>query len=102
VTAHTNVLVDIHDTITVSFIDGTSGTDHHARGISTMLASKGEKRHAHGRELPFFQPCNMPETQIATGEIVFILARHDTGHTTAAARDIERKSDLHDPLTPNH
>jgi len=85
VTAYTNLLVDIHDTIFVSFIDSTGGTDHHARGISTMLAGKGEKRHAYGRELPFFQPRNMPEIQTVAMEIVFILARHDTGHTTAAA-----------------
>jgi hypothetical protein len=62
VTAYTYVLVDIHDTIFVSFIDGTGGTDHHTRGISTMLASKGKKRHAYGRELPSFQPRHMPET----------------------------------------
>jgi hypothetical protein len=62
VTAYTNVLVDIHDTIIVSFIDGTGGADHHARGISTMLASKGKKRHAYGGELPSLQPRHMPET----------------------------------------
>jgi hypothetical protein len=95
VTAYTNILVDIHNTILVSFIDGARGTDHHTRGISTMLASKGKKRHAYGRELSFLQPRHMPETQTVAGEIVFILARHDTRHTTTAARDIEGESDLH-------
>jgi hypothetical protein len=62
VTAYTNVLVDIHDTISVSFINGTGGADHHTGGISTMLAGKGKKRDAYGRELPPLQPCHMPET----------------------------------------
>jgi hypothetical protein len=46
----------------------------------------------------------MHEAQAVTGEVVFILARYDTSHTTAATRDIEGKSDLHILLTPtiNH
>jgi hypothetical protein len=44
----------------------------------------------------------MPKIQTVAGDIVFILARHHTGHTTAAARNVEGKSDLHILLTPKN
>ena len=91
-TAHTKVPVDAYDPVLVSLIDGAGGTDHQAWGIPTVEAGKGEKGEACVRMISLFQAGHVNETPAVAGEIVFVLASNDTGHTTATARNIEGKT----------
>ena len=99
VTSDTQVPIDIHNTVPVPLVDGAGGADHHARRISAVEAGQGEEGDACLWVLPLFQAGHVSETQAVAGEIVFILAGHDAGHTTAAAGYIEGKCHLHDRLT---
>lgn len=99
VTSDTQVPVDIHNSVPVPLVDGAGGTGHHAGGISAVEAGQGEKGDACLRVSPLFHAGHVPETQAVAGEIVFIKAGHDAGHTTAAAGDIEGKCHLHNHLT---